>query len=67
MLGWSLREKGNLDDAAKEVHEALGLDASNAAAHEVLAAILLLQGKTDEGLAEARESVRLDPKPHVGI
>ena len=31
-----------------------------------MAAILLLQGKTDEGLAEAREAVRLDPKATWG-
>ncbi len=67
LLGWSLREKGKLDDATKEERTALELDANNAVAHEILAAILLLQGKPDEGLARSAGSRAARSQSYLGV
>jgi len=51
----------NFPEAEEEIQKALALDANSAYAHEVSCWIKVSMGRTQEGLAECRRAVELDP------
>jgi len=51
----------NFPEAAEEIQKALTLDPNSAYAHEVFCWIQTSRGRTQQGLAECRRAVELDP------
>jgi serine/threonine protein kinase/tetratricopeptide (TPR) repeat protein len=51
----------NFTEAAEEIQKALALDPNSAYAHGVYCWILASRGQTQQGLAECRKAVELDP------
>jgi Flp pilus assembly protein TadD len=60
-LGAALQAQGRLDDAVRELREAVRLGPARATAHTTLGAALQAQGRTGEALREFRSAVRVDP------
>ena len=60
--GWSEFVKDDLARAESLARQALGLDDNNAAAHRLLAQVLLLRLEYDQGLAEADRAIELNPR-----
>ena len=59
--GWSEFVKDDLVRAESLARQALGLDDYNAAAHRLLAQVMLLRLEYEQGLAEADRAIELNP------
>ena len=57
---WHL-EKGNFQTAKKYLVRSLQLHPQDAVAHNILAVVLIQNGKLEEAGQEIRESLRIDP------
>jgi len=59
--GYSLLERGQLDEAIREFREALRLEPKHSKAHNNLGKVLIMKNKISEAIEEFREAVRLKP------
>jgi len=59
--GYSLLERGQLDEAIREFREALRLEPKHSKAHNNLGSVLIMKNKISEAIEEFREAVRLKP------
>lgn len=65
LAGRHCQVRGEFDSAAEAHREAIGRNPSFAAAHAVLAQMLLLLGRSNEGLARMKQACRLGPRSFV--
>ena len=60
-LGFALREKGQIDEAIRQLQEAIRLKPDCALAHNNLAYAFLGKGQTDAAISQCQEALRLQP------
>jgi protein O-mannosyl-transferase len=60
-LANALLEKGQIDDALRQLHEALRLRPGFAGAHNLLGVTLAKKGQIDEAVSQIQEALRLKP------
>ncbi len=66
-LGCMLMDLGQLGSAEVAFNRVLGANPRSAAARHNLAVVLLMAGRTDEGIAQARHALRIQPKYMVAM
>jgi len=57
-----LANLGNRSEAEQQLREAIRIEPDFAEAHNDLGMMLVMRGKTEEGILEFREALRLKPK-----
>jgi len=60
-LGVALLDKGQVDDAIRQYHEAIRLTPNDYLAYDNLGVALLRKGQVDEAIRQLKEALRLEP------
>jgi tetratricopeptide (TPR) repeat protein len=60
-------EAGDFVNAEKELREEIIINPNYAAAHKLLASVLIKQGKIQDGVSEYQETLRLDPSDDLAL
>lgn len=61
-LGFALMQKGQLDDAIRELRQGIAQNSDNAQAHSDLGSALLREGQVDDAIAQYHAALKINPR-----